>query len=63
MSTQNTSKVNVTVTTKDGQQYTEERTISSEVLGDAFAVMNWQRSQIEGDPNVVKTEIWSKVTK
>lgn len=61
MTAQDTSKVNVTVTTKDGQQYTEERTISSKVCEDAFAVMNWQRAQIEADPNIAKTEIWSKV--
>lgn len=63
MSSQNTDKVNVTVTTKNGQRYTEERTISAEVLEDAFALMNWQRAQIEADPNIIKTEIWSEVTK
>ena len=60
MNSQNTAKVNVTVTTKDGNQYTEERIISSEVLEDVFAMMNWQRAQIEADPNIAKTEIWAK---
>ena len=63
MNNQNTVKVNVTVTTKDGNQYTEERIISSEVLEDAFVMMNWQRAQIEADPNIAKTEIWVKVAK